>query len=51
MYKVKDKFGRAWKYEDNEEYCPACKQPDNTGDCNCKKISKKQYNILQNKGE
>lgn len=45
MHKLKDKFGRIWNLEE-DEVCPECKQPDNCGDCNCKKLSTSQYRRL-----
>lgn len=44
----KDKYGRFWNLPKNE-LCPKCGQPDNCGDCNCKKLSIKDVEIL--KGE
>jgi len=45
MHKLKDKFGRIWNLEE-DEVCPECRQPDNTGDCNHHKISTSQYRRL-----
>jgi hypothetical protein len=45
MKTILDKFGRAWKLPLNE-VCPVCGQPDNSGDCNHKKLSKKQAKEL-----
>ena len=43
---IVDIFGRRWKLSESE-VCPRCGQPDNTGDCNHKKISKKQVTLIQ----
>ena len=45
MKTIIDKFGRAWKFSINE-VCPICLQPNNSGDCNHEKLSKKQAKEL-----
>jgi hypothetical protein len=41
----KDKFGVKWKLP-KRELCKECGQPDNTGDCNHVKLSKKEVKLL-----
>jgi predicted 3-demethylubiquinone-9 3-methyltransferase (glyoxalase superfamily) len=43
---MKDKFGVNWNLL-KEELCHICGQPDNCGDCNHKKLSKKDIKILK----
>ena len=42
----KDKFGRIW-YIPLKELCPKCKQPDSCGNCNHKKLTKKEVKELR----
>lgn len=43
-----DIFGRIWNLP-KKELCNKCGQPDNCGDCSCKKLSKKDYLVLNTK--
>jgi len=42
----KDKFGRTWKLP-KKELCPKCGQPDSCGDCNHKRLTNKEVEILK----
>jgi hypothetical protein len=41
----KDKYGRRWPVFDKRELCPVCGQPDSCGDCNHKRLPRKE--VLQ----
>jgi hypothetical protein len=43
---TKDIYGRYWNLS-NSELCPICKQPDNCGDCNHKKMNDKEVLALK----
>jgi hypothetical protein len=43
---IKDKFNRVWNLT-KREVCPICKQPDNCGNCNHKKLSKEDVKNLK----
>lgn len=43
---AKDKFGRNWDLP-KAELCPTCGQPDNTGNCNHKKLTDEEVEALK----
>lgn len=44
----KDKYGRVWKLPVTE-LCAVCGQPDNCGDCEHKKLSQLDVDLLKGK--
>ena len=46
MKGYKDKFGVIWNLP-KKELCLICGQPDSVGDCNHKKLSKKDVEFLK----
>lgn len=48
MVKTTDKYGRIWTLP-KKELCPICKQPDSCGDCNHKKLSEEDVEMLGGK--
>ena len=42
VYGFQDKYGRSWPGFNQKELCPTCGQPDSCGDCNHKRLSKKE---------
>jgi hypothetical protein len=46
MKNKKDKYGRIWNLPKNE-VCPKCGQPDSLGDCNHKRLTNKEVEILK----
>jgi hypothetical protein len=42
----KDRYGMTWNLPKNE-LCPKCGQPDNCGDCNCKKLTRNEVRTLK----